>query len=60
MPATLTGATDATPLFTDPAPGYHGLNFWEVFGENGPFGNIAFAIRARVEGLRDVGPDLTL
>jgi OAH/OAS sulfhydrylase len=47
------------PLFTDPAPGYHGLNFWEVFGENGPFGNIAFAIRARVEGLRDVGPALS-
>jgi OAH/OAS sulfhydrylase len=47
------------PLFTDPAPGYHGLNFWEVFGEQGPFGNIAFAIRARVEGLRDVGPALS-
>src|SRR6056297_3773184 len=44
------------PLFTDPSPAYHGLNFWEVFGEDGPFGNIAFAIRARVEGLRDVGP----
>ena len=44
------------PLFTDPSPAYHGLKFWEVFGENGPFGNIAFAIRARVEGLRDVGP----
>ena len=43
------------PLFTDPAPGYHGLNFWEVFGSGGPFGNIAFAIRARVEGLRDIG-----
>lgn len=43
------------PLFSQPAPGYHGLNFWEVFGENGPFGNIAFAIRARVEGLRDFG-----
>jgi O-acetylhomoserine/O-acetylserine sulfhydrylase-like pyridoxal-dependent enzyme len=25
------------PLFTDPAPGYHGLNFWEVFGSAGPF-----------------------
>lgn len=47
------------PLFTDPAPGYHGLNFWDVFGEEGPFGNIAFAIRARVEGLRDVGPALS-
>lgn len=44
------------PLFSEPAPGYHGMNFWEVFGSNGPFGNIAFAIRARVEGLRDFGP----
>ena len=44
------------PMFTEPSPGYHGLNFWEVFGEGGPFGNIAFAIRARVEGLRDYGP----
>jgi O-acetylhomoserine (thiol)-lyase len=26
-----------------------------VFGSDGPFGNIAFAIRARVEGLRDLG-----
>jgi O-acetylhomoserine (thiol)-lyase len=43
------------PLFTEPAPGYHGLNFAEVFGPDGPFGNIAFAIRARVEGLRDFG-----
>jgi len=47
------------PLFTDPAPGYHGINFWEVFGPSGPFGNIAFAIRARVEGLRDVGACLS-
>ncbi|MBS1230118.1 MAG: O-acetylhomoserine aminocarboxypropyltransferase [Proteobacteria bacterium] len=47
------------PLFTEPAPGYHGLKFWEVFGSGGPFGNIAFAIRVRVEGLRDVGPALS-
>lgn len=47
------------PLFTEPAPGYHGLKFWDVFGAGGPFGNIAFAIRARVEGLRDVGPALS-
>ncbi|MBS0353916.1 MAG: O-acetylhomoserine aminocarboxypropyltransferase/cysteine synthase [Proteobacteria bacterium] len=47
------------PLFTEPAPGYHGLNFWEVFGSCGPFGNIAFAIRVRVEGLRDIGPSLS-
>jgi len=44
------------PQFTEPAEGYHGLKFWEVFGTDGPFGNIAFAIKARVEGLRDVGP----
>jgi len=43
------------PLFTEPSPGYHGLKFWDVFGSDGPFGNIAFAIRARVEGLRDFG-----
>ena len=47
------------PLFTDPAPGYHGLNFAETFGPEGPFGNIAFIIRARVEGLRDIGPALS-
>ncbi|MBM4397649.1 MAG: O-acetylhomoserine aminocarboxypropyltransferase/cysteine synthase [Deltaproteobacteria bacterium] len=47
------------PLFTDPAPGYHGLDFWKVFGPTGPFGNIAFAIRARVDGLRDLGPCMT-
>ena len=43
------------PAFTEPAPGYHGLDFWEVFGPKGPFGNIAFIIRARVEVLRDIG-----
>jgi OAH/OAS sulfhydrylase len=47
------------PLFTEPSPGYHGLNFQEVFGSNGPFGNIAFIIRARVEGLRDFGASLS-
>jgi O-acetylhomoserine (thiol)-lyase len=47
------------PQFTEPAEGYHGLKFWDVFGANGPFGNIAFAIRARVEGLRDFGPALS-
>jgi len=44
------------PQFTEPSEGYHGLVFWDVFGTDGPFGNIAFAIRARVEGLRDFGP----
>lgn len=43
------------PAFTEPSDGYHGLVFWDVFGDKGPFGNIAFNIRARVEGLRDWG-----
>lgn len=47
------------PQFTEPSEGYHGLKFWEVFGTDGPFGNIAFAIRTRVEGLRDFGPALS-
>jgi O-acetylhomoserine/O-acetylserine sulfhydrylase len=47
------------PTFTAPAPGYHGLNFNEVFGKGSSFGNIAFIIRARVEGLRDFGPCLS-
>lgn len=47
------------PQFTEPSEGYHGMVFWDVFGTNGPFGNIAFAIRARVEGLRDFGPAIS-
>lgn len=47
------------PQFTEPSEGYQGLKFWEVFGSDGPFGNIAFIIRARVEGLRDFGPALS-
>lgn len=38
------------PAITEPSPGYHGMKFSEVFG------NIAFIIKARVEGLRDFGP----
>ncbi|KAL4915584.1 OAH sulfhydrylase [Aspergillus aurantiobrunneus] len=40
------------PQFTQPSEGYHGLNFWETFGP------IAFAIRVRVEILRDLGSAL--
>jgi O-acetylhomoserine/O-acetylserine sulfhydrylase len=49
------------PQFTEPSEGYHGLKFAEVFGENNPLGlpNIAFIIRARVEGLRDFGSALS-
>jgi len=38
------------PQFTEPSPAYHGLKFWDTFG------NISFIIKARVEGLRDIGP----
>jgi O-acetylhomoserine/O-acetylserine sulfhydrylase len=49
------------PQFTEPSEGYHGLKFWEVFGEGNPLGlpNIAYIIRARVEGLRDFGPSIS-
>ncbi|MBV9761314.1 MAG: O-acetylhomoserine aminocarboxypropyltransferase/cysteine synthase [Acidobacteriaceae bacterium] len=38
------------PHFNEPARAYHGMNFWQTFG------NISFIIKARVEGLRDIGP----
>ena len=44
------------PSFTEPSPGYHGLIFNDIFGKKSQFGNIAYIIRARVEGLRDFGP----
>lgn len=40
------------PQFTEPSPGYHGLKFWDTFG------SISFAIRVRVEILRDLGSAL--
>lgn len=48
------------PLMTEASPSYHGLNFWETFGEGNPLGlpNVAFITRARTEGLRDLGPTL--
>ncbi len=56
---TFNWANGKFPQFTEPSEGYHGLKFWDVFGANGPFGNIAFIIRARVEGLRDYGSSLS-
>ena len=41
------------PEFTEPSPGYHGLKFWESFG------NLSFILKARVELLRDTGPALS-
>lgn len=47
------------PGFTEPSEGYHGLKYWDVFNPEGSFGNIAFIIKARVEGLRDFGSALS-
>ncbi len=47
------------PEFTEPDPSYHGLKFWEVFGNFPGLGNVAFVIKARVQWLRDVGPALS-
>lgn len=44
------------PQFTEPSASYHGMVLNDVFGLNGPMGNIQFIIRCRVEGLRDFGP----
>ena len=41
------------PQLTEPSPSYHGLRFTETFGE------LAFIIKARVEGLRDIGPAMS-
>ncbi|ETV85840.1 hypothetical protein H257_02401 [Aphanomyces astaci] len=48
------------PMMSEPSPGYHGLNFWKVFGPGGVLGaNATFAIRLRVESLRDFGSCLS-
>jgi O-acetylhomoserine (thiol)-lyase len=47
------------PIFTQPDPSYHGLNYWDVFGDFHELGNIAFTIRARVRLLRDIGAALS-
>jgi O-acetylhomoserine/O-acetylserine sulfhydrylase len=54
-------ASGKFPQFTEPSEGYHGLKFAEVFGVNNPLGlpNLAFIIRARVEGLRDFGSSIS-
>jgi len=47
------------PEFTEPDPSYHGLRFWEVFGNFPGLGNVAFIIKLRVQLLRDLGPALS-
>ncbi len=43
------------PHFTEPDPSYHGLRFWETFGDFPGLGNVAFILKARVQWLRDTG-----
>jgi O-acetylhomoserine (thiol)-lyase len=47
------------PEFTEPDPSYHGLKYWDTFGANSDFGNIAFILKARVQLIRDLGPTLS-
>ena len=47
------------PEFTEPDPSYHGLKFWDAFGDFPGLGNVAFIIKTRVQWLRDVGPALS-
>ncbi len=47
------------PVFTEPAEGYHGKIFGEIFSQTSAAGNIAFIVKARVEGLRDLGPAIS-
>lgn len=47
------------PGFTNPDPSYHGLKYWESFGDFPGVGNIAYTIRARVRLLRDIGAALS-
>ena len=47
------------PEFTEPDPSYHGLKYWETFGDFPELGNVAFIIKARVQLLRDLGPALS-
>lgn len=45
--------------FTEPDPSYHGLKFWDVFGDFQDLGNVAFIMKTRVQWLRDIGPCLS-
>jgi len=47
------------PEFTEPDPSYHGLKFWDVFGNFPGLGNVAFILKVRVQLLRDLGAALS-
>ncbi|MHB8110040.1 MAG: O-acetylhomoserine aminocarboxypropyltransferase/cysteine synthase family protein [Syntrophorhabdaceae bacterium] len=46
------------PSFTEPDPSYHGIRFWDAFGDIPGMGNLAFILKVRVEWLRDLGAAL--
>ncbi len=47
------------PEFTEPDPSYHGLKYWDVFGNFPGLGNVAFIIKVRVQWQRDLGAALS-
>jgi O-acetylhomoserine (thiol)-lyase len=47
------------PEFTEPDPSYHGLKYWDTFGNFPGLGNVAFIIKVRVQLLRDIGAALS-
>ena len=47
------------PEFTEPDPSYHGMKYWNTFGNFPDLGNIAFITKVRVQLLRDIGPALS-
>ena len=47
------------PEFTEPDPSYHGIKYWDTFGNFPNLGNVAFIFKVRVQLLRDIGPALS-
>ncbi len=47
------------PEFTEPDPSYHGIKYWDAFGNFPGLGNVAFVFKTRVQLLRDLGPSLS-
>lgn len=47
------------PEFTEPDPAYHGVKYWDSFGNFPNLGNVALAFKVRVQLLRDIGPALS-
>ncbi len=47
------------PEFIEPDPSYHGLKYWDTFGDFPGLGNVAFIFKVRVQLLRDLGPTLS-